>query len=205
MHNEAGFRRLVNFNDAVVAIAITLLILPLVDSAGNIGAVGLGHFLTENRPKLLGFVLSFVVIGRFWWTQHIKFERLKSYDTVLVGGMFLWLFSIVFLPFPTELVGSAQVGGRAVHGLYIGTLLVTAIAGLIQQLAAIRQPELQREEQRGSLTMDGDVVYVFLMAVALVVAVAAPLIGLWALLVLVFQSPMVHLLARIRRARTGSS
>lgn len=195
MHNEVGFRRLVNFSDAVVAIAITLLILPLVDSAGNIGAIGLGHFLAENRPKLLGFVLSFAVIGRFWWTQHVKFER---------WGMFLWLFSIVFLPFSTELIGSAQVGGRAVHGLYIGTLLVTAIAGLIQQLAAIRQPELQREEHRGSLIMDGDVVYVFLMAVSLVVAVAVPSIGLWALLALVLQGPTVRLLARIRRARTGS-
>jgi uncharacterized membrane protein len=205
MHNEAGFRRLVNFSDAVVAIAITLLILPLVDSAANIGGTGLGHFLAENRPKLLGFGLSFVVIGRFWWAQHIKFERLVSYDSVLVGGMFLWLFSIVFLPFPTELLGSAQVGGRAVHGLYVGTLLVTAIAGLIQEQAAIRKPELQREEHRGSMTIDGDVVYVFLMAVSLVVAVAVPLIGLWALLALVVQSPMERLLARIRRARTGPS
>ena len=123
MHNEVGFRRLVNFSDAVVAIAITLLILPLVDSAGNIGAIGLGHFLAENRPKLLGLVLSFVVIGRFWWTQHVKFERLQSYDTMLVGGMFLWLFSIVFLPFPTELIGSTQVGGRAVHASISGPCL----------------------------------------------------------------------------------
>ena len=105
MHSEAAFRRLVNFSDAVVAIAITLLILPLVDAANNIGATGLGHFFADNRPKLLGFALSFVVIGRFWWTQHTTFERLQSYDNVLVSGMFLWLFGIVFLPFPTELLG----------------------------------------------------------------------------------------------------
>ncbi len=201
MHSEASFRRVVNFSDAVVAIAITLLILPLVDAANNIGSDGLGHFLGENRSKLLGFALSFVVIGRFWWTQHLTFERLQSYDNVLVAGMFLWVFGIVFLPFPTELLGSTEVGGRAVHGLYIGTLLFIAIAGLVQQAAAVRHPELQREERRGTMTIDDYAAYVFLMAVALVVALAVPSIGLWALLALLLQGPIGRVIARVRRAR----
>jgi uncharacterized membrane protein len=58
VHSEAGFRRLVAFSDAVVAIAITLLILPLVDSAGTIGNAGIGHFLHANQDRLLGFALS---------------------------------------------------------------------------------------------------------------------------------------------------
>ncbi len=40
MRSERGFHRLVNFSDAVVAIAITLLVLPLVDAASAIGTVG---------------------------------------------------------------------------------------------------------------------------------------------------------------------
>jgi uncharacterized membrane protein len=190
MQSEAGFRRLINFSDAVVAIAITLLILPLVDAANTIGSHGLRHFIDNNSSKLLGFVLSFVVIGRFWWTQHATFERLQSYDKTLVWGMFLWLFGIVFLPFPTELLGSSHVGGRAVDGLYIGTLLFIASAGLIQQLAVVRNPDLQREDQRGSMTIDDFVVYVVLMVVALVVAIAVPSIGLWALLALLLQGPI---------------
>jgi uncharacterized membrane protein len=205
MHSEAGFRRLVNFSDAVVAIAITLLILPLVDSASNIGGAGLGHFLAENRPKLLAFGLSFVVIGRFWWAQHLAFERLKSYDRLLVGGMFLWLLSIVFLPFPTELVGSAQIGGRAVHGLYIGTLLVTSVAGLIQALAVARNPDLQIEGQSGSVAIDDYVASVFPTAVALVVALAAPSIGLWGLLALTLQGPLQYLLAKVRAHGKGTA
>jgi uncharacterized membrane protein len=68
----------------VVAIAITLFILPLVDSADNIGATGIG---TSSVPT----------------------------------GTGCWLVSIVFLPFPSELIGSAQNGARVVHGVYIGT------------------------------------------------------------------------------------
>ncbi len=201
MHSEAAFRRLVNFSDAVVAIAITLLILPLVDAANTIGATGLGHFFADNRPKLLGFALSFVVIGRFWWTQHTTFERLQSYDNVLVGGMFLWLFGIVFLPFPTELLGTAHDGGRAVDGLYIATLLFIAVAGSIQQGAAVRHPELQKEEQRGSMSINDYVAYILLMGVALVVAIAVPSIGLWALVALLFQGLLGRLIARTRNTR----
>jgi uncharacterized membrane protein len=202
MHNEVGFRRLVNFSDAVVAIAITLLVLPLVDAAANIGGMSLGHFLSENHSKLLGFGLSFVVIGRFWWAQHITFERLQSYDSLLVGGMFVWLFGIVFLPFPTELLGAGHTGETSVHGLYIATLLVTATAALVQQLAAIRHPELQREEQRGSMSLNAEAAYVLLMAFALVVALAAPSVGLFALLLLVLQAPVTRLIARVRRLRS---
>ena len=115
MRSEVGFRRLVSFSDAVVAIAITLLILPLVDAASSIGTTGIGHFLSDNRTKLLAFLLSFVVIGRFWWGQHQVFERVKTYNPLLVWGMFVWLLSIVFLPFPTELISSAQDGNSGRH------------------------------------------------------------------------------------------
>ena len=49
MERELGFRRLVNFSDAVVAIAITLLILPLVDAASSIGTTGLES--SSNRMR----------------------------------------------------------------------------------------------------------------------------------------------------------
>jgi uncharacterized membrane protein len=205
MRSEAGFRRLVNFSDAVVAIAITLLILPLVDSASNIGATGLGHFLAGNRPKLLAFVLSFAVIGRFWWAQHATFERLKSYNTMLVGGMFLWLFSIVFLPLPTEILGASRSGGRAVDGLYVGTLLVTAIAGLIQAVAAVRNPELQVEAERGTMTTDGYASLALLTAIALVIALAVRPIGLYGVLALILQWPLERLFADFRARRQSEA
>ena len=45
MPSSRGLDRLVTFADAVVAIAITLLVLPLVDIAGNVGDVPVGSLL----------------------------------------------------------------------------------------------------------------------------------------------------------------
>jgi uncharacterized membrane protein len=98
-------------------------------------------------------------------------------------GMFLWLFSIVFLPFPTELIGTVKNATVGVHAIYVGTMLVTAIGALIQQWAIVRWPELQDEAQAGAATLDSAAVLAGLMGVALVMTVAVPSVGLWPLLV----------------------
>jgi uncharacterized membrane protein len=190
MASDAGFRRLVAFSDAVVAIAITLLILPLVDSAGSIGSESIGTFLDNNRTKLLAVLLSFAVIGRFWWAQHQAHERVVTYNPLFVSGMFVWLFGIVFLPFPTELLSSAVKSGPGIHGLYVGTLLVASVGALIQQFAVVHWPELQDEAHRGEARMMLAVIQVLVIALALVLAVAVPAIGLLGLLLMLGLYPI---------------
>ena len=200
MGTEQGLRRLVSFSDAVVAIAITLLILPLVDSASVIGPGGLGPFVHHHDAQFLAFGLSFAVIGSFWWGQHQGLEHVVGYDRLLVAGMFVWILSIVFLPFPTELLSAASKGGQGVHGLYVGTMLITSVGVLLQQVAIVRRPELMVEEHRGEADLAPSVILTVLMAVILVVVIAVPAIGLWALLLLLLSHPLEHV-ARTRRNR----
>ena len=68
-----GFDRLVFFSDAVAAIAITLLILPLVDGVSKQGS--LSNLLDADRDRFLAFLLSFLVIARFWTIHHSLFDR----------------------------------------------------------------------------------------------------------------------------------
>jgi uncharacterized membrane protein len=200
MAGTKEIHRLVAFNDAVVAIAITLLVLPLVSSAGAIGSHTVSWFIDHNRFELLAFVLSFTVIADFWWNHHRALESVKAYNAELVLGMFVWVFSIVFLPLPTELLGStkASVGS---HALYIGTMLVTALGALIQQHAITRSPGLRGEDtDGGSPTLTAALALTLLMALALVTTVVVPALGLWPLLILVLTRPLERLLARHRAA-----
>jgi uncharacterized membrane protein len=200
MRSESGLRRLVNFSDAVVAVAITLLILPLVDAAGAIHGKGIDHFLRGQASGLVGFFLSFAVIGSFWWGQHVLFERVKGYNTVLVAGMFVWLLSIVFLPFSTELIQSTVHGLPTAHAIYIGTMVVTALAALVQQWSIIRWPELRHHPAEEPEIIDESAILAVLMGAALVVTIVAPRTGLWPLALLLLTRPLVRLSTR-RRTR----
>jgi uncharacterized membrane protein len=199
MRSEKGLHRLVAFSDAVVAIAITLLILPLVDEAGTIApTTTVDHFLRVHTTGLVAFLLSFVVIASFWWGQHHLFERVRGYNGVLAGAMFVWLLSIVFLPFPTELLQSAALGLPTAHAVYIGTMVVAALASLVQEWALIRWPEL-RQPSAETPTLDEAVIQAVLMTAALVITVAAPATGLWPLLLLVLVRPLRRMTTRHRR------
>ena len=78
--------RVKSFADAVVAIAMTLLILPLMESVGSAvdEHLGTAEWLNENSGLLLSFTLSFVLIANFWMTHHRLFARVHQVTNALV-------------------------------------------------------------------------------------------------------------------------
>ena len=72
--------RLKAFTDAVVAIAMTLLILPLMDSVTDADETSTAAWLAQEWPSLLTFMLSFVLIANFWLTHHRMFARVERVD-----------------------------------------------------------------------------------------------------------------------------
>jgi len=199
MRTTRGLERLVFFSDAVVAIAITLLVLPLVETVPDFEG-DIGVFLLSHLNQLLAFALSFAVIGNFWVVHHRIYEKADGYSAGLLRANLLWLASIVFLPFPTALVASQGIDDRGTNALYIGTILVTTATGLLQQWLLIRSPELQAEAARGTLSIVSPLTTTIIIVVALVVAVVAPSVGLWSLLLLFLGRPIDWLVER-RKAR----
>lgn len=193
---RTGASRLISFIDAVIAIAMTLLILPLVDDAAGIGEQPPGAFLQENAFGLFAFVLSFVVIFRFWLGHHRMYEDVSGYTPGLVWANLLWLLCLVFLPFPTQLLDTGGQGSPLTHGLYIGTMLLASGSALLQQLIISRTPGL-RAPGAGPASVLPALTMTALMVAALVVAVAVPAVGLWALLLLFLQAPVQRLTARM--------
>jgi uncharacterized membrane protein len=193
-----GFERLVNFSDAVVAIAATLLVLPLVDLASKLGDRRVADLLHDNGYQLLGFALSFFVIARFWVAHNAMFGVLRGFSPALVRANLVWLVSIAFLPFPTELVSRSGTSERLTCALYIGTMTLTAASAAVIQWIAIHAPDLQTEEARGTLRLYESTATAVALAVALAVSVAVPAIGLKALLLLFVVAPLGRL-PRLRR------
>ena len=102
-----AFERLVFFSDAVFAIVITLLILPLaaeVELPETTG--GVAHQVGELWPRILTFIVSFLVVGQFWIAHHRMFDRLQRYDTGLLWLNLLSLLTVSFMPFPTAVLGA---------------------------------------------------------------------------------------------------
>ena len=189
MRTERGLERLIFFSDAVVAIAMTLLVLPVVDLATDAARdTPASTVLREHWQRLGAFALSFVVIAGLWRVHHRIFEAVAAYDERLVTYNLLWLFTVVFLPFPTELLAS-QDTNRVTAGLYIGTLLASSVALSLLETRVRHRPELQAV---GWSSAHWDIPWLttVLLAVALVLAVTIPGVGMWSLLLLLTGTPI---------------
>ena len=120
-----SLQRVVTLTDAVVAIAMTLLVLPLVEIAGEVDTANLRGFLVDHADVLLSFAVSFVVVHVFWAAHGSAFRRVEAADVDVPGLRQLnlgWLLVIAFLPFPTAVVGR-EVNTTSAP-IYIGTMLV---------------------------------------------------------------------------------
>ena len=184
MEAQRGFDRLVNLSDAVVAIAATLLILPLVDIAGDVDTNDFGDFLAEHWQQLFAFALSFAVICRFWLVHHAMFARLIGFSRPLLLANFVWMGSIAFLPFPTELVAPSGVENQFSSALYVATMCVATGSTTAIEWIAIRNPALQSPDIRGTLTLHAAMASTITMFVVLAIVLVFPDIGLWSLLLL---------------------
>ena len=200
---ERGLDRLVNFSDATVAIAITLLILPLVDAATDVGRLTLGEFLDENWWELFAFAVSFAVIGRFWVVHHRVFGWLEGYTPPLLWMNFLWLATIVFIPFTANVLSNSAGDQAAVYALYIGNMLVATLTLQAMSIYMQRTPGLVTDDARQSGDATRGWSTSILMALALVLAVALPDIGMFWLFLLFLSEP-VHRLLRALTRRTPS-
>ena len=192
MASSRGLDRLLAFSDATVAIAITLLILPLVDIAQEAQDRPVGDFLADHAFALFSFALSFVVISLFWRVHHAMYEDVERSSPALVRANLLWLSAIVFLPFPTELL-DADHDQRLTHGIYVGTLVIASAAQSLQRWLILR-------DGGTAPAVRGDLISLGLMLIAFVVVVAAPATGMWGLLVLLLSSPV----AKLARARASA-
>jgi uncharacterized membrane protein len=143
MEKNLQLERLVFFCDAVVAIALTLLVFNLkLDHI--IGAHLTFADLGGTWKQFLAFFLSFLNIAVFWTIHHSFFAYIKQVDVKLLRYNLYWLFFIVTIPFTASLVSSYFYDTPAVFIYSLNIFLVTLFQNQIWDYVAVR-PEFLKE------------------------------------------------------------
>ncbi len=123
--------RLEAFSDAVIAIAMTIMVLELRAPDGADWAA-----LRPVVPVFLTYALSFVFLGIYWSNHH---HMLHATDRI--NGKILWanlhlLFWLSLVPFITSWVGESHFAPLPI-AVYGGVLLLAAMAYLMLTMAII--------------------------------------------------------------------
>lgn len=176
--------------DAVAAIAITLLILPLADvvAEGVKAHESAQRLILDNQWQIYSFLLSFVVIARLWLSHHQLFEKIGSRSPWLTRWNMAWLLFIVALPFPTELVAGYS-GDRFTVGFYIAVVLACDFCLGVMEFLVYRHPRLATEP--GAVSRQdviGSAVAVAILLLALVLDIFIPQIYSYSLLLLIIPN-----------------
>ena len=193
MRTDRGFERLITFADAVVAIALTLLVLPLSEIATDLDRdTTVGQVFSEHKDALGSFVLSFVVIWVLWTAHHSTMEYFDAYDGVLFRLTLVWLFTIVLLPFVTQLLTRSRYD-RGATPLYEGVLLVSSLSLTAMAWWGRRHRELLADDPAAErwvaepLAIGVSAVLVF----ALILTLVVPRIGAYPLFLLLAADNVV--------------
>jgi uncharacterized membrane protein len=120
--------RMEAFSDGVFAIAITILILeikiPVVPQNEVIKAS------ISQLPKLLAYILTFIIIGIFWVAHNSMVHFFKKVDRSMLWLNLINLMFVCFLPYPTGLLGEYPFNRFAII-LYAVSLSCVNITGTI--------------------------------------------------------------------------
>jgi TMEM175 potassium channel family protein len=131
--------RLEAFSDGVFAIVITLLILDI--RFPDVAYTQFGATLVTLLPRILAYVMSFIIIGVYWVTHHNSMHAMRKTDRSFLWLNMLLLLFVSFIPFPTSLLGRYpfQAEPIIIYGL---TLIACNVVGYVMIIYVWYHPHL---------------------------------------------------------------
>jgi TMEM175 potassium channel family protein len=175
----SALERVVFFSDAVFAIVITLLVLPLTAEI-DLPAEGTdtARQVWDMWPRVVSFATSFLVIGQFWLAHHRMFAQLRKVDHGLIWLNLVFLLTVSFLPFPTAVLGDTPTADDSFPVVfYAASLTVTSFALTIAWLYAARMKLLDRTRTPHQIRAYS--LRTLMTSVVFLLSVGAAFLGLW--------------------------
>jgi len=131
--------RLEAFSDGVFAIVITLLILDI--RFPDVEYSQFATTLVSLLPRILAYVMSFIIIGLYWIVHHNSMHAMRKTDRGFLWLNILLLLCVSFIPFPTSLLGRYpfQAGPIIIYGI---TLIICNAVGYVMLVYVHYRPHL---------------------------------------------------------------
>jgi len=195
--------RLETLVDGVFAIAMTILVLEL-RAPQTLGPGGLAQGLVDLGSRFATFLISFIVLGVYWFAHHQVFHFVLRVNRTLVWLNILFLMGIALVPFAASVMG-AYTNDAIALSLYGGVLgLLAALGYLIWWYISgdrgLIEPGLDPalvHKVRVWLAI-GPVITPVAIAVSFVSTTVALLIYLTLPVVFIFFNPVSRYLERLR-------
>jgi len=108
--------RIEALSDAVIAIAMTLLVIEIKAPPADVPG-GLAYALLHDRHEWISFAVSFTLASIFWSIQHRVFDEMEEMDTVSLVLTFAFLGFVTVLPFSTAVWGR-HINDPIAHTVY---------------------------------------------------------------------------------------
>lgn len=96
--------RIEAFSDGVIAIIITIMAfdLKIPELAQGFKEQDIWQALLAVIPKVLSYLLSFVVVAILWLNHHVLFDKITHSTSKLVWYNMFLLFAMSLIPMPTN-------------------------------------------------------------------------------------------------------
>lgn len=188
MERTFDTKRTETFSDAIMAVAITLMVLRITPPVAGPGTTLAGAFWSDTVPEIIFFLITFGVIVLFWMHHHDLFaslpQRMSMHAFWMNAG---FLAAICLVPFGLEFFTAEAEVSYLTVGVYAGLMCMATLflAALGRSITRRWRPE----------ALAGAVI--FLLAIPL-----APFLGSWCLIVWWLDVPAERII-RARRARTA--
>lgn len=131
--------RIEAFSDGVIAIIITIMAfdLKVTELSPGFSDQDVWNALRMVVPKVLSYILSFMVLAIMWLNHHVLFERIPHSTPRLVWYNMFLLFAMSLIPMPTHFLAAHPFLPQAV--MFYGLVMFLNAFGflLLRRYAAI--------------------------------------------------------------------
>ncbi len=194
--------RIEALSDGVFAIILTLLVLEIAVPS-NLSSQSLREVLSELRPTMVAWVISFLITGMYWVSHRDLFARISVVNRDLVWLNLLFLLPASLIPFAASVLGEYPDEPIALH-IYGVILIAVTLMRVAMYWYAGHRPHLfhdQRLPGRFGLGVAISAAPILFYAAAMAIADTSTTAGIWIFL----SVPIVYFLGiTLLRERPGT-